>query len=212
MLSLYQESRWVRTPLSCPGTSQFLVLALRTYTWTGYSPAGSQVDTYLVIFLGHAYFSFFSVFKSVHTRKRNVGIVFARNLSFSSPSTRKRWQSGVMRPKISTIGTVFRNLLFWYSKSRFFGTRNHVYVWTEETEKKNLPFQKYPGAILIKLQKHANRPNSSIASSKNSERWRNKKDIKHSRTTGAFRKNKTAPKLLTGAVIEYARNVCKPPA
>lgn len=119
MLSLNQESRWVRTPLSCPGTSQFLVLALRTYTWTGYSPAGSQVDTYLVIFLGHAYFSFFSVFKSVHTRKRNVGIVFARNLSSSSPSTRKRWQSGVMRPKISTIGTVFRNLLFWYSKSPF---------------------------------------------------------------------------------------------
>lgn len=32
MLSLYQESRWVRTPLSCPGTSQFLVLALQTYT------------------------------------------------------------------------------------------------------------------------------------------------------------------------------------
>ena len=205
MLSLYQESRWVRTPLSCPGTSQFLVLALRTYTWTGYSPAGSQVDTYLVIFLGHAYFSFFSVFKSVHTRKRNVGIVFVRNLSFSSPSTRKRWQSGVMRPKISTIGTVFRNLLFLVLEIT-------VYVWTEETEKKNLPFQKYPRAILIKLQKHANRPNSSIASSTNSERWRNKKDIKHSRTTGAFRKNKTAPKLLTGAVIEYARNVCKPPA
>ena len=39
-----------------------------------------------------------------------------------------------------------------------------------------------------------------------------KKDIKYSRTTVAFRKNKTAPKLLTGAVIEYARNVCKPPA
>ena len=204
MLSLNQESRWVRTPLSCPGTSQFLVLALRIYTWTGYSPAGSQVDTYLVIFLGHAYFSFFSVFKSVHTRKRNVGIVFARNLSFFSVHT-----------KTLTIRRYASKNLYYrdrFQKSAFLVLEITVYVWTEETEKKNLPFQKYPGAILIKLQKHANRRNSSIASSTNSEHWRNKKDIKHSRTTGAFRKNKTAPKLLTGAVIEYARNVCKPPA
>lgn len=57
-----------------------------------------------------------------------------------------------------------------FQKSAFLVLEITVYVWTEETEKKNLPFQKYPGAILIKLQKHANRPNSSIASSKNSER------------------------------------------
>lgn len=112
MLSLNQESRWVRTPLSCPGTSQFLVLALRTYTWTGYSPAGSQVDTYLVIFLGHAYFSFFSVFKSAHTRKRNVGqIRRSRALQILSVDETKKTSNIVVL--LVLLGKTKRHQSFW---------------------------------------------------------------------------------------------------
>lgn len=110
----------------------------------------------------------------------------------------------------------FQKSLLWgpFSEICFFGTRNHRLRVDRRLQrrKKKSSFSKISGSHFNQLEKHANRSNSSIASSTNSERWRNKKDIKHSRTTGAFRKNKTAPKLLTGAVIEYARNVCKPPA
>ena len=123
---LLRRSRELSThPFILPWHESFFSACIANLHIDWLQPCGISglVDTYSVIFLGHAYFSFFAVFKSVHTRKRNVAIVFARDPSFSSPSTRKRWQFGVVSKNLYYVDR--------FQKSAFQVLEITVCVWTE---------------------------------------------------------------------------------
>ena len=89
---LLRRSRELSThPFILPWHESFFSACIANLHIDWLQPCGISglVDTYSVIFLGHAYFSFFSVFKSVHTRKRNVAIsIRAKSFLFPSVHTK----------------------------------------------------------------------------------------------------------------------------